>query len=119
MKRCKHYYVIHFAKGYEQQEIVKTNNGKYATLKLRCGCSVYCAKCGKQKKHLSRKIGRLYANTINNNFVKSYENAMKDAEIQICRHKINLGDENGLQKNICNQKRKKKTNTKIATKHSR
>lgn len=56
----KHNWCIVFAE--TQPEVLDMGKDK-VVFDAKVGCQIYCSVCGKQKRRLSKKIGKYYANT--------------------------------------------------------
>ena len=63
IKRCKHEYIMVFCEGKIEQNNKNKGYGVQTMLKMKCGCVVFCHKCGKKKKKLSKKIGEICGRT--------------------------------------------------------
>lgn len=69
--------------------------GNYQEIQtMKCGVSVYCTKCGKVNRRLSRKLGRLYATHLankskNERIEKAHKNDFLEVKVDISKY---LGD---------------------------
>ena len=64
-KRHKHNWCIYFAKTEPEAEAFENIKllGTNLFVNYSCGCAIRCSICGKEKKRLSKKIAKYYANT--------------------------------------------------------
>ena len=82
MKKHKHNYIMILTGGTEEKQTIKADDGLLEIFSTRGACMVICSECGKHKKHLENKIGKLYTNTLVHDFVQGYKDDMADAEIK-------------------------------------
>lgn len=83
---CKHNYIMLLSDSVVPINQKICEDGVRVKTKIKCGCVIYCPKCGKELKHLSKKIGKIYAQTTAFRLVEAYQKAVKGAEIKTYKY---------------------------------